>query len=301
MNKYDVIIIGGSYAGLSAAMALGRALRSVLVIDAGKPCNIQTPHSHNFITQDGKAPLQIAEEARQQVKQYNTVSFKKAFAIKADIIIKGKLFTVTTETGETYSANKLILAMGVKDILPNIKGFKECWGISAIHCPYCHGYEVRDQETGILANGDMAFEFAKLINNWTDKLTVYTNGTSTISSEQQEKLNAKGIKINKKSIAELVHNNGHLQELLFTDGSRDALTALYARPQTEQHTNIPALLGCELDDMGLISTDVMQKTNVQGIYAAGDCTTMFRSVSIAVSTGSIAGAAINHELIDDEF
>lgn len=299
-NKYDVIIIGGSYAGLSAAMALGRALRKVLVIDAGKPCNIQTPHSHNFITHDGKAPLAIAEEARQQVKQYNTIEFKNGTAASAEKT-EGKEFMVRTADGQEYQSKKLLFATGVKDIMPPIKGFSECWGISILHCPYCHGYEVRNEETGILADGDMAFEFAKLINNWTDKLTVYTEGTSVLSREQKAKLQSKGIHINEGNVVEAIHENGRLKELLFNDGKSTTITALYARPQMQQHCEIPIQLGCELNEMGLLAVDMMQNTNVNGVYAAGDCTVKFRSVAMAVSTGTMAGAAINHELINESF
>src|SRR5690606_19368783 len=146
------IIIGGSYAGLSAAMALGRSLRKVLIIDAGKPCNRQTPHSHNFITQDGKTPAEISSIARAQVAQYETVTFLSGFAVEGKKTNSG--FEIKTEKGEIFESKKLILATGVKDIMSEIPGFAECWGISVIHCPYCHGYEVRNEKTGILANGD---------------------------------------------------------------------------------------------------------------------------------------------------
>src|SRR5690606_26609566 len=140
-NKhFDVIIIGGSYAGLSAAMALGRALRNVLIIDGGSPCNRQTPHSHNFITQDGEKPHIIAEKARTQVLQYPTIKFITGIAHSGFKTEFG--FTITTKANETFEAKKLIFATGLKDNMPDIKGFSECWGISVIHCPYCHGYEV---------------------------------------------------------------------------------------------------------------------------------------------------------------
>ncbi|MCU0337011.1 MAG: NAD(P)/FAD-dependent oxidoreductase, partial [Sediminibacterium sp.] len=173
-KKIDVIIIGGSYAGLSAGMALGRALRNVLIIDSGKPCNIQTPHSHNFLTQDGKTPKEIANLAKRQVEEYKTVKFFDGLAIKGKKIENG--FEIEAENGNIFSAKKLIFATGVKDIMPKIKGFSECWGISIIHCPYCHGYEYSKDKTGVLANGETAFEIGKLISNWTKDLTIFTNG-----------------------------------------------------------------------------------------------------------------------------
>src|SRR5690606_408454 len=138
-KNFDVIIIGGSYAGLSSAMTLGRALRNVLMIDSGKPCNRQTPHSHNFITQDGEEPGTIAEKAKAQVLKYDTVKFLNDLAVSGKKTENG--FVIATETGKEFATKKLVFATGVKDIMPGIKGFSECWGISVIHCPYCHGYE----------------------------------------------------------------------------------------------------------------------------------------------------------------
>src|SRR5690606_34953225 len=153
-KKFDVIIIGGSYAGLSAAMALGRSLRKVLIIDSGKPCNATTPYSHNFLTQDGSTPLKISTIARTQVEKYDTVTFYQGIALQATK--RNGPFSIATATGEIFNGKKLILATGIKDKLPDIPGFAECWGISIIHCPYCHGYEYHHQNTGILANGDAA-------------------------------------------------------------------------------------------------------------------------------------------------
>jgi thioredoxin reductase len=174
VNQYDVIIIGGSYSGLAAGMALGRALRKVLIIDSGNPCNKQTPHSHNFLTNDGRTPKEIAGLAREQVRRYSTIEFLDAWATVA---IKNKTgFEIRTEAGDVFTSSKLVLATGIKDIMPDIPGVAECWGISVIHCPYCHGYEVRHQKTGILAKGDTAFEMSSLISNWTKDLTLTPTG-----------------------------------------------------------------------------------------------------------------------------
>lgn len=148
--QFDVIIVGGSYSGLAAAMALGRALRTVLVIDDGKPCNRQTPHSHNFLTNDGTPPTEIATLARLQVSKYTTVKFFKGLATNGHKTDQG--FEIEGSSRETFAAKYLIFATGIKDILPGIPGIEACWGISALHCPYCHGYEVRQEKTGILGN-----------------------------------------------------------------------------------------------------------------------------------------------------
>lgn len=296
---FDVIIIGGSYAGLSAAMALGRSLRHVLVIDSGKPCNRQTPHSHNFITHDGAPPASIAAEAKEQTLRYETVEFLEDVAASAERTENG--FRVKTESGKEFDGRKLLFACGVLDIMPDIPGFAECWGISVLHCPYCHGYEVRNEPTGILADGDMGFEFVKLIGNWTKDLTLFTNGPSTLSAEQKRKLAQKNVTVVEKEIGELEHESGQIRQIRFRDGSRHSVTAIYARVAFRQHCTIPEELGCALTDQGYLDVNDWQQTSVRGIYAAGDATTMFRAVSAAVADGTRAGGVLNKEMIDEDF
>ena len=298
-QKHDVIIIGGSYAGLSAAMALGRALRNVLVIDHGKPCNRYTPHSHNFLTQDGEEPALIAAKAKQQVVQYPTIHFLNAKAIEASQV--GHSFQIATQEGNVYNASKLLFATGLKDILPAISGFEDCWGKSILHCPYCHGYEVRHQPTGIFANGDAGFELVKLIHNWTKDLVLFTNGPSTLNTEQLRLVAQYAIPVIEKPIEAIAHENGYIQKILFKDQSTYAVKALYARPTLEQHCKLPVALGCELNEQGLLKVDIMQRTSIKGVFAAGDNASFARSVSMAVATGTMAGAALNKELIDELF
>jgi len=298
-TPFEVIIIGGSYAGLSTAMSLGRALRNVLVIDSGLPCNRQTPHSHNFLTQDGRKPQEIADIALEQVHQYETVHFHKGLAI--DATKSEDIFEVETASGEVFSARKLIFATGIKDTMPAINGFAECWGISVIHCPYCHGYEVRKQKTGIIANGEGAIHYARLINQWTDDLTLFTNGASTLTDEQTTKLTKHNISIIETPITEIVHTNGQMEAVVLEDGSSIGLSAIYNRPAFVQHCPIIEKLGCELNEHGLIKVTGFQKTNVPGVFACGDNSNMARSVAMAVSSGSMTGALVNHELIEEDF
>ncbi|KAA5545052.1 NAD(P)/FAD-dependent oxidoreductase [Adhaeribacter rhizoryzae] len=298
-NEFEVIIIGGSYAGLSAAMSLGRALRRVLIIDSGKPCNRQTPHSHNFITQDGNTPSQIAEAAKAQVLKYNTVQFQEALAVNGSKTNSG--FKIEAQDGAIFTAKKLIFATGLTDVFPEINGFAECWGISVLHCPYCHGYEYSNQKTGILTNGDVAFELSKLIKNWTKDLTIFTNGPSALTPEQVNLIKKNGIEIEQKEIEQFVHNRGQIERIVFKDQSEISVNALYARPNLVQHCSIPAALGCELTEQGLLKTDMMQKTTVPGVIACGDNATFGRAVSVAVAAGTMAGASANKELIEEEF
>lgn len=297
-NNFDVIIIGGSYAGLSAGMSLGRSLRKVLIIDSGKPCNQQTLYSHNFLTQDGKTPKEITEVSRKQVLKYETVNFYDGRVTKAAQNSGG--FEVETENGEKFSAKKLILASGVKDQIPDIDGFAECWGISVIHCPYCHGYEVKDKTTGILSNGDLAFEFSKLVFNLSKDLTLFTNGESTLNERQTEKFNQNKINIIQEEIQRIVHENGHIQKVILKDGSEKELEALYAKIPFEQNLNTEDLQ-LELTEHGFIKIDHFHKTNTDGVFACGDNTTMMRSVANAVAQGNFTGAIVNKELSEEGF
>ncbi|MBF4519036.1 NAD(P)/FAD-dependent oxidoreductase [Flavobacterium sp. ANB] len=298
-KNLDAIIIGGSYAGLSAGMALGRALRNVLIIDSGKPCNSQTPHSHNFLTQDGKTPKEILSVAKEQVLKYKTIHFYGGLVVSGSKTETG--FEIETQSGEKFRAKKLIFATGIKDIIPPIKGFSDCWGISIIHCPYCHGYEYSNDKTGILANGDMAFEMGKLISNWTKDLTVFTNGKSTLTEEQLEKLAKHNIKVIETAIDRFEHNKGQIENIHFKDGSKTTIKALYARPAFEQHCTIPEQLGCELTEQNYIKIDPFQKTTQHSIFACGDNTTPMRLVANAVAMGALSGVMVNRELTEEEF
>lgn len=292
---FDVIIVGGSYSGLAAGMALGRSLRQVLIIDSGEPCNRQTPHSHNFITQDGKTPKEIAVLAKEQVERYDTVRFFQGLAVSGVKI--GNVFEIRVASGEVFRAKKLVFATGIRDIMPDIDGFSECWGISVLHCPYCHGYEVRGEKTGILGNGEYGFEFSMLISNWTKDLTLLTNGASTLTAEQTEKLERKHIKIVEKEIDRLEHTHGHLKNVIFRDGTKYFVKVLYARCPFEQHCKIPQVMGCELTEEGYIKTSPLQETSVPGVYACGDNTTRMRSVANAVAMGTTTGAMVNKEIV----
>jgi thioredoxin reductase len=296
---FDVIIIGGSYAGLSAALTLGRATRNVLVIDAGKPCNRQTPHSHNFLTHDGHKPTAISKAAKAEVLKYPTVRFLEGKAISAKQMDGG--FSVGVENGENFTARKILLATGLKDVLPDIKGLAECWAISAIHCPYCHGYEVKNEKIGLLMNGEHAFEMAKTLNHWNKDLTILTNGKSQLSAEQNEKLKSKSITIIEDEIVELLHCNGYLEDVVFKNGEKIALKAIYLKSDVEQHYNFNEQLGFELTDLKTIKVDEQQQSTAKGVYAAGDCATLFRSLSIITAAGTMAAVVMNKEMISEDF
>lgn len=290
-RSFDVIIVGGSYAGLSAALALGRSLRKVLVIDSGKPCNRFTPHSQNFLTQDGKVPADISALAKADVLKYDTVSFFDGLATSALKTDSG--FEIGTESGEKFAAGKVIFATGIRDIFPEIEGFADCWGKSVIHCPYCHGYEFRGRKTLALADGEAAVHYAKLVGNLTDDLTIMTNGKAGFSEEQLSELQKRNIGFIEKEVSEIIHKDGSMSLVMFTDGSSVEADAMYARLPFEQHCRLPEELGCELSDVKLVKIDGMFHTNIHGIYAVGDCASPMRSVANAVAMGNFCGAVVN--------
>jgi thioredoxin reductase len=298
-KHFDVIIVGASYSGLAAAMALGRALRKVLLIDSGLACNRQTPHSHNFLTQDGKSPKEIAALSRKQVLAYDTVELMNDLAIQGIKTQNG--FEILTKSGKSYEATKLVFAAGIKDTIPIIPGFAECWGISVLHCPYCHGYEVRGSFTGILGNGDTGFDLTKLISNWTNHIMLFIQGKASFSSEQMNALKHHNIILEERAIQRIEHTNGRMESIVFEDDSAVQISTLYARLPFEQNCSIPVLLGCILSEEGYLKVDAMQKTNIDGIFACGDNTSRRRTVANAVSMGTTAGMMVNNVMIEEEF
>ena len=249
----EVIIIGGSYAGLSAALALGRARRRVLVIDGGRPRNRFTPHAHNLLLHDGDAPADLAARARQQVAAYPTVQLLAAEALSARQLPEGQ-FEVATGQG-TYQAGRLLLATGMHDELPPVPGFAECWGKSVIHCPFCHGYEVVDQPTGIWLNSGEVGQYARMLLNWTRDLTVFTNGPAAFGPEVHALLQAHHVALDETPVAALLHTGGQLTALRLADGRTQPLPVLYARLPARQASPLGWQLGCELTEQQLLRVD----------------------------------------------
>jgi len=291
----DVLIIGGSYAGLSAAMALGRARRAVLVLDAQRPRNRFTPHAHNLLLHDGAAPADLAARARQQVAAYPTVQLLATEATTATQLPGGG-FAVDTPLG-SFEARRLLLATGMHDELPPLPGFAECWGKSVIHCPFCHGYEVADQPTGIWANGDDAGHLVQLLLNWSRDLTLFTNGPATLGDDVHQLLRTHNVPLVETPVAELLHQSGQLEALRLADGRTLSLPVLYARVLARQASTLGAQLGCELTEQHFLRVDAMQRTTVPGVFAAGDCSNPMAQLAQAIAAGNLAGGMLSRELI----
>lgn len=299
MENPEVIIIGGSYAGLSAALSLGRSLRKVLVIDGGKPCNAVTPHSHNFLTQDGKTPADISAVAKKDVEKYPTVQYLRDLALSATA--GDNYFTVETLAGKQYHTRKIILAHGITDLLPPIEGFEACWGKSVLHCPYCHGFEVKNQPTMLIADAGTAEHMVPLLYNLTPQLTLVTPTLSDFSALQLQRYAQKGITVTDTPITSVEQQAGQVQKVILQDGRVIAVAAIYYRAPFQQSSDIYQQLGVQTNEQGLIQVDPLQQTNIPGIFACGDNSNRARSVALAVSSGSMAGAAVNSQLAQNFF
>ena len=297
-NAFEVLIIGGSYAGLSAALTLGRSRRKTIIIDSGEPCNSASPKAHNLLTHDGSSPAEITAIGKAQVLMYPSIEFKTGKATQINRALQK--FEVVLESGEKYLAKKIVLATGIRDQFPAIDGFAECWGKTVIHCPYCHGFELKDRPTAIFANGEIALNFAKLVYNLTKDITILTNGKKMFSASTLNKFKERNIRLIEARVARIIEKNGAIEALLFEDGSSIKVAAMYAGLSIKQHSDIPEKIGCEMDDQGLIKVDSAQQTSIKGIFACGDNSAM-RSLSVAIKTGMIAGGFINSELCEENF
>ena len=292
--EYDVVIIGGSFAGLSAGLCLGRSLRNVLVVDGGQPCNRFSPHAHNFLTQDAIPPGEILDTAHQQLSAYKTVTLRQG--IVTDVQKSETGFNVSIDNSDSVGSRKIIFATGVTDILPEIEGFSDGWGKTIIHCPYCHGYEFRGQKTGLMASGERAVHMAGLIRNLTDHLTIFTQG-DVFNNEEVCLIRQQEIEVIDDPIVAIDHVQGHIDQVKLRSGKAVHLAVLYASIPFRQHSDIPAKLGCALDESGYIIVDAFQKTTIDDVFACGDNTTMFRSIANAVAAGNKAGAVVNMGLV----
>ncbi|UCI19541.1 NAD(P)/FAD-dependent oxidoreductase [Mesorhizobium sp. B2-1-8] len=296
--QYDLAVVGGSFAGLSAAIQGARARRNVLVIDAGQPRNRFAAHSHGFLGQDGRTPGAILDDARRQLLAYPTARLVTARADKA-IANSGSDFEITIDGGETFGAARLVLATGVRDILPEVPGLAEQWGKTVLHCPYCHGYEVSGGPLGVLATGPMSMHQAQLISDWGD-VTLLGNGLIEPTAEEMLALEDKNVRFEPATVSEL-REDGSGGLVVHLDGGRKAgVKAMFTAPRNTMASPLAEQLGCGFKDGLLgptISVDDRQQTTVPGVYAAGDAARAMHNIAFAVSGGTFAGVCAHQSLV----
>lgn len=292
--SYDAIIIGGSYAGLSAGLQLARARRRVLVVDAGARRNRFASHSHGFLGQDGRPPEEIAADGRAELMDYPNVNWTVGEATAADS--EGDGFRVTLGSGEVEQGRRLILAGGVRDELPPVDGLAERWGRSVFHCPYCHGYELDLGRIGVLAVSPMSMHHAMMLPDW-GSTTLFTNGAFIPDAEQLEQLARRGVVVEPDAVKSI---GGERADINLADGRCVALDGLFVLPRTHMNSPLAEQLGCALNDgpMGrYLQVTETQETSVPGVFACGDAALMAGSVALAVGTGARAGAGAHQSLI----
>ncbi|WP_306715921.1 NAD(P)/FAD-dependent oxidoreductase [Burkholderia dolosa] len=297
-TDHEVIVIGGSFAGLSAAMQLARARRRVLVIDGGRPRNRFAAHAHGFFGQDGKPPAQIVDEAAAQLAAYPTVQRIDGEARSAARDANGR-FSVTLADGRRASADRLILATGVRDVLPALPGLESRWGVSVLHCPYCHGYEVADRRLGVLATHPLSVHQAMLIPDW-GPTTWFTQGVVEPSDEEAAQLAARGVCIERSPVVAILGDAPHIDALELADGKVVPIDALFVGARTEMASDLAAQLGCEFDEGPLgpaIRVDAWKHTSVPGVFAAGDASSLMTNATFAAASGVAAGVGAHRSLI----
>ncbi|MBT9551329.1 MAG: NAD(P)/FAD-dependent oxidoreductase [Hydrogenophaga sp.] len=286
----DAIIIGGSFAGLAAALQLGRARRKVIVLDTGLPRNRFGHHSHGVLGHDHKPPMDILSEARKQLARYPAIRLVNS---RADSI-SGAIddFSVLTGDGETLRARRLILSYGVADQMPNVPGFAECWGTSIVPCPYCDGFEVAGQHWGVVWSGPHSHQSVRLFQDWTDKLTVFADGHD-IAPELQADLADRKIPVVDDRIIEIAHQNGHIATVNLHTDRNVAVDILFAQPRNKPSASLHESLDLAKVDTPtgvVLKVDERRQTSMPGIYAAGDLATPFLpSVTQSTWQGAMAG------------
>jgi thioredoxin reductase len=297
---YDAIVVGGSYAGLAAAMPLARARRSVLVIDAGQRRNRFAREAHGFLGQDGRPPGEIVRSGRAELARYPTVSFIDGLAVAATPIDWG--FAVTLADGTSHTGARLVLATGIVDELPDLPGLREHWGSGVLHCPYCHGYEVAGGRLGVLALLPIAAHQALLVRDWGD-VTFFSNDVAELDPETRALLAARGIPIEEEPVAAITGEPGHVTGVQLRDGRTVALDAVFTGVPVRMASELPALLGCAFDETPLgqiIRVDATMQTTAPGVYAAGDAARTPSNIAGAVADGYLAGVAAHRSLVLSE-
>ena len=294
---HDVIIIGGSFAGLAAAMPLARARRRVLLIDAGQPRNRFAAHSHGFLGQDGVTPADIQARGMAELSAYPTFTLLRGNVVGA----AGTLdtFTVTLADGSTLKGRRLILATGVRDELPAIPGMKERWGVGALHCPYCHGYEVAGRPLGVLgtqAGSDMK---ALLVSDW-GPVTLFTQDAFLPGAEMMVRLTERSITVERVPITEMLGEAPSLSAVKLADGRVLPLAALFVGPRTHMASPLALQLGCAMEEGHsgpYLRINEGKETSVPGIFAAGDATMQMHSATLSVASGMLAGVGAHRSLL----
>jgi thioredoxin reductase len=290
---YDVIIIGGGPAGLSAALVLGRCRRRVLVCDTGKPRNAASRAMHGFLSRDGIPPWEFLQIAREQLRPYESVELRDVEVTAAEC--RDSRFHVTLEDGTTLETRKLLIATGVRDNLPEIPGFPELYGKSVFHCPYCDGWEVRDRPLAIYGRGDRGVGLSLELTGWSRDLVLCTDGPAELAADDLARLDRNGVRVREDRVTRL-EGADRLERIVFASGPPLDRHALFFTTGQTQHSGLVTTLGCEMNEKGTVLTGKYEAAHLPGLYVAGDASRAVQWVVVAAAEGAEAAFSINTEL-----
>lgn len=290
----DSIIIGGGPAGLNAALVLGRARRNVAVIDAAQARNRVTQKAHNFLTREGISPGEFRRIAKEQISAFPSVQFVEDTATS----IEGSdgSFQVTTAEGLVLQAKKILFAVGKKDLPLDLNGLSEVYGKTAFVCPYCDGWELRDQPLVLIVNGARALHLAQIITGWTSTYTICTNGPGEMTDEQRHELQQHGVPVYESPVQRIESQDGIVQRVVLQDGNQIECRGVFFAPKLSIGSDLPQSLGCEVNELGTVIVDERAKTTVPGVFSAGDAASEYHQAIAAASLGALSAVSINSEL-----
>jgi thioredoxin reductase len=301
--EYDVIVVGAGSAGLSAALTLGRCRRRVLLADGGAPRNAPSPAVHGFLTRDGTRPARLLELGRKELAPYPTIDVRELKITKLHKLNRGFRAEGTTGQGHAWAGttHRVLLATGVEDVLPALPGFRDLWGTGVLHCPYCHGYEVRDEPLAVYGRGKAAVGLALLLTNWSKDIVVVTDGPGHLTAYGRQRLRQHSIGLRQEPVARLVGGpDGLLRCVEFEDGTYLERKALFLHAPQEQRSSLAADLGAYLTRKGAVWVDKNSQTSIAGLYAAGDTTPGQQQALLAAAAGGKAAICLNEALTKEQ-
>ena len=297
MAQYDVAVIGGGAAGLSAALVLSQALRKVVVVDAGAPRNAPASHMHGYLSRDGLPPGDLLTFGRNEVTSYGGEILT---GIATDLVPDGQSgFLVLLAGGHQFSARRLLVTTGLRDELPDIPGLRGRWARDVLHCPYCHGYEVRNRQLGVIGWSPGAVRYAHIVRQWSHDV-VYFTPLDTLTAADRDQLVARAIGVVEGTIEQLVIDDDKLRGVQMSDGCVVPRDALFVPPRFVPNNQLLVRLGCDVDGDGWVTTDTTGRTSVTGVWAAGNIVDPRAQVISAAGAGSVAAIALNADLVEDD-
>ncbi|CAM2759624.1 NAD(P)/FAD-dependent oxidoreductase [Streptomyces albus] len=296
---YDVVVVGGGTAGLSAALTLARAGRRVTVVDKGEPRNSPAAHLHGFLSRDGTAPADMLRVGREEVAGYGGTFLDTAVTTARPGPHGG--FVAELETGRRLTARALLVATGLRDILPSVAGVAELWGGDVLHCPYCHGHEVRDKPVGVLGGENRPFSLhqASLVRQWSPDVVFFPHPIE-LADEERERFLARGVRVVEGPVERLETDGGRLAAVRMGDGSAVERSALFVGPRFVPRDELLTGLGCEVGPSGWVTVDASGATSVPGVWAAGNVVSEAAQLASAAGAGMTSAIALNHHLLADD-